>query len=130
MAREARKAVALGGTPSSRRSSADVRFAKVVEALQKEPGVSCGGTGSQRFGHSALKAEGKIFAMISSTGAFVVKLPAARVADLEQSGAGVRFEAGKGRPMKEWFELDPESKKRWLALAKEALRFVAGKNTS
>jgi hypothetical protein len=112
------------------RSGADTRFVKVVEALQGEPGVSYGGNGSQRFGHTALKAGGKIFAMVSSAGNFVVKLPAHRVAELEQAGVGMRFQAGKSRPMKEWFALNPLSKKPWLPLAKEALRFVAGEGAS
>ena len=113
------------------RAGIDARFLKVVHALEDEPNVSHGGaTGSQRFGHSALKVGGKIFAMVSSAGTFVVKLPAHRVAELEQSGVGVRFEAGKGRPMKEWLALNPRSKKPWLALAKEALRFVASRGAS
>ena len=130
VARKENTTVASGSVPAKERIGADARFVKVVEALKNEPGVSYGGTSPQRFGHSALKANGKIFAMVSSTGAFVVKLPAARVAELEQNGAGVPFQAGKGRPMKEWFALDAQSKKPWLALAKEALRFVAGEKAS
>ena len=103
VARKESKTVASGSVPAEKCVGAEARFVKIVEALKNEPGVSFGGTSPQRFGHSALKAGGKIFAMVLSTGAFVVKLPAARVAELEQGGAGVPFQAGKGRPMKEWF---------------------------
>ena len=118
--------VAPKGIRPNDRAGADARFMKVVGALEREPGVSHGGASSPCFGSSALKVGGKIFAMISSSGEFVVKLPAARVTELEQAAAGVRFQAGRGRPMKEWFALDPGSRKPWLSLAREALRFVGG----
>jgi hypothetical protein len=54
----------------------------------------------------------------------VVKLPKARVESLVASGAGERFEASQGRPMKEWLQLDPASDQDWLGLAREALEFV------
>ena len=40
--------------------------------------------------------------MVSSAGAFVVKLPSQRVEALEAAHQGKKFEAGKGRRMKEW----------------------------
>ena len=102
-----------------------LRFAEVVAALGKAPGVTFGQPGAKRtFGHSALKVNDKIFAMVSSKGDFVVKLPAGRVAALEAAGAGKRFEAGKGNPMKEWLAVDTASGQDWLDLAREALKFV------
>jgi hypothetical protein len=54
----------------------------------------------------------------------VLKLPAQRVDELIAIGDGVRFDANKGTPMKEWFSLDPRSPLAWLPLAREALEFA------
>ena len=54
---------------------------------------------------TGLKTGGKFFAMVVR-GELVVKLPAARVDELEASGTGRRFEPGKGRRMKEWIGAD------------------------
>ena len=98
------------------------RFADVVDGLVGSPGVTPprGGSG---FGRSALRWEGKIFAMLVR-GRLVVKLPAARVDALTGNGDGVPFDANKGTPMKEWFSLDPASGLPWLPLAQEALEFA------
>jgi len=45
-----------------------------------------------------------------------VKLPKAREL-LAAKGAGERFEANRGRPMKEWLEVRSESAEEWLQLA-------------
>jgi hypothetical protein len=79
------------------------RFAEVVEAVAKEPGVTFGQPGARKtFGHSALKVNEKIFAMVPAKEDFVVKLPKQRVDELEAAGAGKRFKAVNGSPMKEW----------------------------
>jgi len=95
-------------------------FSALVKKLSKERGVTFGGKG---FGSSALKVDGSIFAMLSSGGQFVVKLPKARVDELVTAGVGERFDAGKGRLMKEWLAVSAPPR-RWLPLAKEALAFV------
>jgi len=59
-----------------------------------------------------------------SRGRLVLKLPAQRVADLVGSGAGDSYDAGKGRPMKEWVSFDAAKQDDWLVLATEALEFV------
>ncbi len=102
----------------------EARFAAVVEALGQKPGVTRSSARSRLFGSKALKVHDKIFAMVSSSGHFVVKLPKARVDALVNGGAGGRFEASQGRPMKEWLQLDLESTEDWLELAHEALAFV------
>lgn len=61
-----------------------------------------------------------------SDGRLVLKMPAPRVAELIGAGDGNPFDAGKGRPMKEWVAIDPDRQDLWLALATEALRYVGG----
>ena len=102
--------------------SAEERFEDLVGELLGYPGVTppSGGSG---FGRSALRWEKKIVAMLVR-GRLVVKLPAPRVSALVSGGDGVRFDANKGTPMKEWFSLDPESELAWLPLAREALGFA------
>ena len=98
------------------------RFEDLVDELVGCPGVTPprGGSG---FGRSALRWEKKIFAMVVR-GRLVLKLPASRVDALVAGGDGVRFDANKGTPMKEWLSLDPESRLAWLPLAREALDFA------
>ena len=100
------------------------RYAELVRAFLGQPGVSQDGKG---FGASALKARGSIFAMLSSRGEFVVKLPAKRVDQLVAAGEGSHFDAGKGRPMKEWLALAAASRLEWAPLAAEAQEFVASR---
>ena len=57
-------------------------------------------------------------------GVLVLKLPGKRVEELVESGDGERFDAGKGKPMREWLALSPTSGKSWMALAREAMAFV------
>src|SRR5438045_3933588 len=88
--------------------TAEERYARLVAHFAKKPHVTWdAGTAQrgQRFGASAVKVNNKIFAMLTR-GSLVVKLPAARVDELVASGQGQRFDAGKGRPMKEWLALD------------------------
>jgi hypothetical protein len=97
------------------------RYAVLVAAFVGRPGVAQDGRG---FGASALKVGGRIFAMLTSRGDFVVKLPRDRVEALVVAGDGDRFDPGQGRLMKEWFAVRPGSSLDWLALAEEAIRFV------
>jgi len=81
--------------------------------------VPTGGTG---FGSNAIKINKSIFAMLVDD-LIVVKLPAARVTQLISSGDGVPFDAGKGKPMKEWVGLtvDDQASRELVA---EAMTFV------
>lgn len=101
----------------------EARFAALVEEFLGTPGVTPP-TEGKAFGSAGLKFHGKIFAMLVR-GQLVVKLPKARVDALVVSGAGERFTANRGRPMKEWIAIDPASDEEWLLLAREALAFVA-----
>ncbi len=102
---------------------AEKAFAKVVDALVREDdAVSPPDPSRGAFGSNALKVDGKIFAMLVR-GELVVKLPRATVEELVVTGRGVPFDAGKGRPMKEWLVVRaPE--RAWLGLAREAHAFV------
>ena len=78
--------------------------------------------GGSGFGSSAIKINKSIFAMLVND-RLIVKLPAARVAELISSGRGLPFDAGKGKPMKEWVALsvDDDACRRLVA---EAMTFV------
>lgn len=104
-------------------SPAEARYTELVATFLERPNVHQDGKG---FGSSALKVNGRIFAMLSSRGELVVKLPRTRVDDLVASGEGARYDAGKGRPMKEWLAVAPTASVDWSALAGEALAFVGG----
>jgi hypothetical protein len=79
--------------------------------------------GNGGFGRTGLRFQNKIFAMLVR-GQLVLKLPAERVDALVAAGDGVRFDANKGTPMREWFSLDPGSGQPWLPLAREALDYA------
>ncbi|MDP9370284.1 MAG: hypothetical protein M3Q03_18760 [Chloroflexota bacterium] len=104
-------------------STQEARFATIVAAFHGHPNVSP--PAGTAFGASALKINNKIFAMLSARGEFVVKLPRQRVDALIAAGDGERFATGQGRLMKEWVAINPTAKADWLALAGEALEFVA-----
>ena len=106
----------------AREAGPEDRYADLVDELTACEGVEppYGGRG---FARSALKYHNKIFAMFVR-GRLVPKLPAPRVDELVDGGDGVRFDAGKGTPMKEWFSLDPGSERDWSPLAREALDFA------
>ena len=98
------------------------KYARLVRALQDAPGVTLGAP-KRGFGSSALKVDDRIFAMLSSKGQFVVKLPGPRVDALVASGDGKRFDPGHGRLMKEWIVVRAGKGNR-IELANEAYAFV------
>ncbi len=103
-------------------SDSAAAFAAVVSAFARDRRVSPPAAARSSFGSNGVKVDGRIFAMLVRR-ALVVKLPRERVAELIASGRGKPFDAGKGRPMKEWVALSaPES--AWIELAREARRFV------
>src|SRR5690348_13387282 len=95
------------------------RFEDLVAEMTGVEGVTPP-SGGRGFGRSALRFDGKIFAMLVR-GRLVLKLPASRVDALVSAGEGERFDANKGTPMREWLALDPESGLEWAELAHEAL---------
>jgi hypothetical protein len=104
-------------------STADELLASLAMMFRDEPAVTIGqGRG---FGSETVQVNGRIFAMVSA-GRLVLKLPRKRVQALVDGGEGIPFEAGKGRPMKEWVALPHDSHAAWRDLAREALLFVSG----
>lgn len=103
-------------------AAASKAFEAVVAAFARDRRVEPPGPTRKAFGSNGLKVDGRIFAMLVR-GALVLKLPRERVAELIQAGRGEPFDAGKGRPMKEWVAVGaPEA--MWVDLAREARRFV------
>jgi len=106
-------------------SSADRDFEPVVRAFARDRAVTAG----RMMASLGLRVKGKIFAM-HVRGDLVVKLPADRVAALIAERVGVRFDPRRdGRLMKEWLVVRP-GKADWVALSKEAHRFVKGALTT
>jgi hypothetical protein len=101
------------------------RYAVVVKALCRSRGVTA--DAKRGFGAGALKTNDRIFAMLASGDRFVVKLPRSRVDSLVDAHEGQRYDPRHdGRLMKEWLVVGSIDEAQWLALAKEALRFVRG----
>lgn len=112
---------------NSNRTAAD-RYARIVRTLRRDERVT-GPTddlSARGFGSGALKTRNKIFAMLSSKGEFVVKLPRHRVDDLVAAGVGERFDSGRGRAMKEWLVIRETAHRHWLRLAREAMLYGLG----
>jgi len=99
------------------------RFDRVVDALKDSPGVTQ--STMKGFGHGGLMVHGKLFAILRGE-ALLLKLPATQVAMLIVAGEADPFDAGKGRPMKQWALLRADATADWLDLAREAMVFVAG----
>ncbi len=107
--------------PNSKASapSDHAAFVAVINAFADDQRVTPPGSG-RRFGdRHALKVNGKIFAMMSSKGDFVVKLSKERVSELIRTGRGTAFDPGHGRLMKQWVVITA-GHGFWVPLAREA----------
>jgi hypothetical protein len=96
-------------------------FESLCDEYAGVSGVTVPGGGSG-FGSNAIKINKSIFAMLVDN-RLVVKLPAARVTELISSGDGLPFDAGKGKPMKEWVGLTVDDE-ICRGLVAEAMMFV------
>ena len=111
--------------PNETPPEAEALFAQLVTRFSKDPSVTPpSATKGRSFGASALKADGKIIAMLAA-GELVVKLPRRRVDELVASGTGRPFDPGHGRVMKEWVAVNPREAGVWGELAREAREYVA-----
>lgn len=110
----------MDSPPAAGSRAPDAWFAAVADAFSGDPRVTYG----KMMASPGLKVDGKIFAMLAR-GRFVAKLPRQRVDALIAAGRGERFDPGHGRLMKEWIEIT-RADADWLALAREAYRFVGG----
>lgn len=98
-------------------------FTQIVDAFASEAAVEV----SRMFGSDALKAGGKVFAMLVK-GRLVVKLSASKAEELIAGGVASAFDPGHGRPMKQWVAIAPEHE--WLPLAREAFVFACASGAS
>lgn len=96
-------------------------FVSLVNSLVHDKSVTVGS--GRGFGSGSLKVDGRIFAMVSAD-RLVLKLPSQRVSELIATGKGEPFDAGKGRPLKEWVALPNVPDRSVRTLAREALSFV------
>jgi hypothetical protein len=95
-------------------------FDDVVARYRDRPGVAFG----RMMSSPGLRINGKIFAMLVR-GRLVVKVPAARAAELAAAGDGVPFEPRPGRQMREWVVLEPRASEDGERLVDEAFTYVA-----
>jgi len=101
--------------------SVEEQFAALVETLTGSS-EAVYETRAKGFGTGTLKVNGRIFALLSSRGQLVVKLPRKRVDALVAEGVGERFDPGHGRLQKEWLSV---TNGEWEPLAREALAYGA-----
>lgn len=103
--------------------TAESKYAGLVREFAGRPSVTYIAEGGGFGSRGQLKVGGRIFAMLVR-GELVVKLPRARVDELVAERQGRFFDAGKGKPMREWFVLASGSRRAWSPLAQEAFDFV------
>jgi TfoX/Sxy family transcriptional regulator of competence genes len=81
-------------------------------------------TWGRMFSSSGLSVRGKIFAVVNHAGNLMVKVPEARVDELESSGEATRM-VMRGRQMREWVEMSPEAGEvAWASLLAEAHTYL------
>ena len=89
-----------------------------------EPLLAAGAERSTMMGHPCLRINGDFFASLERrTGDLIVKLPAARVDELIESGEAQPF-APAGRRFKEWALITDRDASKWESLLAAGIAFV------
>jgi hypothetical protein len=110
----------LDAVNESQGAEAQRRIEQLVARFRPDPRVT-EGTG---FGKSrGLRVGGKIFAIFGDR-ELTVKLPEGRVDELIGRGIGIRFDAGRGRSMREWITVPGTHAEQWEVLTEESFDFV------
>lgn len=104
-------------------AAAEERLHRVAEGFADVPGVTLPASGRRHFGTATLRVQGRIAAFTPGDH-LVVKLPAARVAELVASGTGQPFPSR--RPMREWVEILADDEGAWHEHVAQALAYVGG----
>jgi len=105
-------------TPSPDPTPADAaRWDDLTAEFLAKPGVTL----ERAFSRISLMVDGKLFAS-PGHGGLLIKVSAARVAELIASGEGQPFSTGGNRVMREWVVASPATD--WRALAAESMDFV------
>ena len=97
-------------------------FWELIDELQAEdPRVEEGTI----MGGRCARVAGEFLGLVDFKGSgLVVKLPRARVAELIEQGHGQPF-APAGKVFKEWVSIPERDRRRWRALLREGIAFVA-----
>ena len=100
----------------------DSVFWELIEEFQLEdPRVEEGTI----MGGRCARVSGEFLGLVDHKGSgLVVKLPAARVAELIEQGVGQPF-APAGKVFKEWVSVPNRDRRRWRSLLREGIAFVA-----
>lgn len=102
--------------------TAEKLFWNLAAELQGEDGRVVEGT---IMGGACLRVGKEFLALVDYKGSgLVVKLPKQRVAEFVEDGAGKPFGPG-GKIFKEWVSVPALDRKRWHALLREGVEFVA-----
>lgn len=111
------------GMPDPQREAARRRghaiFDPIVEPLLAMTDVDVG----RMFGSEGVRIRGKVFAFLGFDGTLMAKLPSARIDELVGSGVARRM-VMRGRPLREWVEVDTDRADAWPEIVHDAYAFL------